>query len=363
MRPTLLLFYFLAAFCTFSGCTDLPAPEGSGALAISLSPQVTVQTKGSDVTERSFEKVVNQLQLFLFKDGVRYDYISLQGNTLVFPYTRRYASLESGRYAVYAVANGPDLSTVTAEAQLQSWPVTLADCSLSDSRGFVMAAAVTNVLITAGTSHQLSLSLQRFASRVQVVSIRNQVPSSYAENGAVTIRGIFLENANSQWNLQGTEEPFSWVNLGGRQAGKQASNDRSDFVSTAAHVPESFRTQLYRDVSKVLVREEIWYPDSCGLYAFPNRRTVDHTGASATVESGALSRLVVLARVNGADWWYPVTLFQQGMGLERNTSYDVTLVIRATGSTDPNEPVSEAQLSATVTNNGWTTGNSYMESL
>ena len=363
MRPTLFLFSFLAAFCAFPACTDLPEPEGSGALAISLSPRVTVQTKASDVTERSFEKVVNQLQLFLFKDGARYDYISLQGNALVFPYTRRYTSLSSGSYAVYAVANGPDLSSVTTEAQLQSRSVTLADCSLSDTKGFVMAAASTSVSITAGASTQVSLSLQRFASRVQVVSIRNQVPSTYAESGAVTIKGIFLENANSQWNLMGTGEPSSWVMLGGRVAGKQASNERSDFVSEATQVPESFRTQLYRSFAQTIAREGTWYPDSCGLYAFPNRRTVDHTGASATAESGALSRLVVLARVNGADWWYPVTLFQQGTGLERNTSYDVTLAIRATGSTDPNEPVSEAQLAATVTCNGWTTGHSYTESL
>ena len=288
MRPTLLLFSFLAACCAFPACTDLPASEGSGALAISLSPRVSVQTKGSDVTERSFEKVVNQLQLFLFKDGVRYDYVKLQGSTIVFPYTHRYGSLASGSYAVYALANGPDLSAVKSEAQLQSWPITLADCSLSDAKGFVMAAS-TGVSIAAGASHQVTLSLQRFASRVQVVSIRNQVPASYAESGAVTVKGIFLENVNSQWNLLGTGEPTSWVNLGGRVAGKQASNDRSDFVGSAAQVPESFRTQLYRDVSRTIAREGTWSPDSCGLYAFANSLSVDHTGASATAESGALS--------------------------------------------------------------------------
>ena len=363
MRPAVFFFSFLAAFCIVPACTDLPGPEGSGTLAISISPRVAVHTKSADVTERSFEKVVNRLQLFLFKDGTRYDYISLQGSVLAFPYTHRFAPLASGIYAVYAVANGPDLSAVTTESQLQSRQVTLADCSLADTKGFVMAAASTGVAVREGAATPVSLSLQRFASRVQVVSIRNQVPPTYAESGSVTIKGIFLENANSQWNLMGTGEPSSWVILGGRVAGKQASHDRMDFVSEASQVAESFRTQLYRNVSQTIAREGTWYPDSCGLYAFPNRCTVDHTGASATAESGALSRLVVLARVNGADWWYPVTLFQQGTGLERNMSYDVTLLIRATGSTDPNEPVSEAQLAATVTCNGWMSGHSYTESL
>ena len=75
------------------------------------------------------------------------------------------------------------------------------------------------------------------------------------------------------------------------------------------------------------------------------------------------SRLVVLATVNGADWWYPVTLLKDGIGLERNTTCDVTLTIWASGSADPNEPVAEAVLTATLSRTTWDSGPSYSEPL
>jgi hypothetical protein len=253
---------------------------------------------------------------------------------------------------------------VTTEAQLQSTAVSLSDCGLTVGSGFVMAGSVQRLVVVSGESQAVSLTLERFAARVRVASITNQVPSTYAEGGAVTIKGIFLENAPTRWNLLGTGEPSEWANLGGRVDGRPSSTTAADYITAATQVPEAFRDQLFQSGTGFLARGATVRPDSCFLYAFPNAKSVDHTGATATQQNGALSRVVVLARVNGADWWYPLTLWQQGEGLERNTSYDVALTLRATGSSDPNEPVTAAQLAATITTaNGWSAGANYTEPL
>ena len=364
MRTTSLWLACGLMLSLLVSCVEMDSSVETGAMAVRLSAQVSVQTKGSDVTERSYEKAVNSIQLFLFQGGTRIDYVALQGGGLSFPYTRSYASLAAGTYAVYAVANGPDLRAVTTESQLQSTAVALSDCGLTDATGFVMAASVTNVQVVSGQSVDVPMSLRRFAARVQVKSIQNLAPTTYADGGAVMIQGIFLVNATTRWNLQGTGEPSDWANLGGRVAGRPSSTTTADYISAASQVPEAFRQQLFRSGTNTVARGNTWQPDGCCLYAFPNRKSVDHTGNAATVQDGALTRLVVLARVNGESWWYPVTVCPNGEGLERNTSYDVSLTIRATGSTDPNEPVSAAQLTATITTaSGWSGGTNYTESL
>jgi len=340
-------------------CMEPSLPQGNGALSIVIPDLTVLTTKAGNDTEFLYEKVLNQVQVMLFKDGKRIDYLSLDGQAVSFPYTRLYPSLAAGSYQVYAVANGPDVSSLTQESDLLSHSISLTDCGLTAETGFVMAGSAP-VMVEVGSAARATLDLTRFASRVRVTSIQNRVPVSYADGGVMTVKGIFLVNALGSWNLGGTGSPSSWLNLGGRVAGKAASMERSDFITSAAQVPAAFRSHLFRQGSHTIaVNGQLTLSDAC-LYSFPNAMVTDHPGATAA-EAGAPARLVVLARVNGKDWWYPVTLCKDGQGLERNTSYDVSLVICATGSADPNEPVTEAQMQAHWSPSGWTSGTSYSE--
>ena len=211
---------------------------------------------------------------------------------------------------------------------------------------------------------QVSLALKRFASRVRLVSVDNQVPSSYAGDGTVTVKGVFLANALGSWTLSGDGPATEWVNLGGRTDGREAATERSDFLVALGQVhPAAYGNQVFRSLGESIPRGSRKPFSDCCLYTFPNSVTTDHTGNAATSASGAMTRLVVLAEVDGQDWWYPVTLFKDGMGPQRNMSYDVRLTLRATGSADPNEPVGPGSLVAGVTVKGWLTGAKYTESL
>lgn len=342
-------------------CMPAQDPAAEGTLSIVIPGDGDPATKGSEVTAYSYEKAVNRVQLLLFKEGVRCDYTALEAG-VSFPYTKNYPSLGAGSYQVYVVANGPDLRGVTSEDALHATSIHLSDCGLTDATGFVMMGGAP-VQITPGVTARVAVPMRRFAARVRVTSIRNGLPAGYADNGAMTLKGIFLINALESWNLGGTGSPSGWVNLGGRTAGRQASTERSDYICTAAQVPASCRDQLFRTLSVAVARGATHSFDAACLYTFPNAVTLDRTGPTATPETGAPARLVVLARVNGADWWYPVTLLKEEHGLERNTTYDVSLVICAVGSSDPNEPVTEAQLQATVVPAGWGVGTDYTEPL
>lgn len=344
-----------------AACTQWQPMAGEGALTIVIPGSCCTTKAVSAVTAYSYEVAVNQLQLLLFRDdGTRCDYLSLDASSVSFPYTKQYPSLGAGTYRIYAVANGPDLQAVTTEAALSQITVSLADCGLTDATGFVMMGD-TGVQIHSGETSQANIPMSRYAARVRVTSIRNRLPAGYAAGGAMYIKGIFLINACETWTLGGTGTPSGWLNLGGREAGKASSTRSQDYISTAEQVPAAYRSHLFRTMAVSLARNQEYNPTDACFYSFPNKVSVDHTGPDATEESGAAARLVVLATVNGSDWWYPVTLLKDGIGLERNTSYDVTLTICASGSSDPNEPVVEAQLVATLSRSAWDTGSTYIE--
>ena len=344
-----------------ASCSPLPS-GGEGTLSLVLSVPGGTTKALSDASAYAYEEAVNQVQLLLFKDGSRYDYLSLDAASVSFPYTKSYTSLGAGAYRIYAVANGPDLSAVRTETALLGTSICLTDCGLSASQGFVMMDGA-GVQVDAGSRSEVTLRMLRYASRVRVTSIRNQLPAAYAAGGAMTIKGIFLINALQTWNLGATGSPTGWLNLGGREAGHAASTERQHYIASAAQVPSAFRAHLFLSPSVSLSRSQAYQPSAACLYSLPNGVTQDHPGPEATENTGAPARLVVLAQVNGTDWWYPVTLVHEGKGLERNTTYDVALTFCASGSADPNEPVTESQLVATVSRSGWVDGPSYSEPL
>lgn len=361
-KKILMLSLVLTAFLSVS-CADWIAPEEAGTLSVVIADADGLPTKASDVTELAYEKAVSNLQIFIFEGETLFRYEKITAGIGSLPWSKTYTALKAGSYKVYVVANAADLSTVSTEAALNRQAVKLSDCSLDAGKGFVMAGNAT-AAVGSGSTATAAVSLTRFAARIRLVSIENQVPATYASGGAVTVKSMFLVNALGSWNLGGDAAASEWVNLGGRAAGKQASTTRSDYIAAQSQVnPAAYQPQVFRaDGSSVANGVIKSYTDYC-FYSFPNAVTDDHTGNTATAAAGALTRLVVLATVNGVDWWYPVTLFKDGKGLERNTSYDVRLILRATGSTDPNEPVGKGDLTATVSVNPWNPGAEYTETI
>ena len=363
MKKTLFAICIGILSLAAAACQESLSEDRSGTLSVVVYDAASLETRASDVTELGYERQLNNLQLFVFEGStlLKYEQITdgLSGGTL----TRSYESIKAGAYHVYAVANAADLSGVSTEEDLLETAVWLSECRLDASTGFVMAGDGQTV-VGSGSAATVSVPLTRFAARVRLVSLTNEVPASYAGGGQVKIEAVYLANALGTWNLGGTGTASQWVNLGGRAAGKEASSNAADMIAASAQVnPAAYASQVFRGQDISVSRGSVQTFTDCCLYSFPNAVTEDHTGNTATQTAGALTRLVVQAQVNGARWWYPVTLFQDGKGIERNTTYDVRLTLRATGSDDPNEPVGKGMLTATVSTAVWLQGAEYTETI
>lgn len=357
----LLPVLMLASFVTIS-CGNLDSDgKGSGSLTLVIFGEGCA-TKASATDPQPYETVLNSLQILVFEGETLLRHENITEGLSTLPVSKTFSDLKAGAYQVYAVANAADLSGVASRTSFLATTVRLTDCGLTTSTGFVMCDGTT-VTVTNGATASAALSLQRFCARVRLVSLTNNVPAGYAGGGAITVKGVFLINGKGTWNLGGTGAASEWINLGGRTSGNHASTGRADYIDAASDVnPSAYQGHVFHadgsSVARGTTRNYGTY-----FYTMPNEVTADHTGATSTPSTGAMSRLVVLATVNGADYWYPVTLFKDGKGPERNTAYDVTVTIKATGSEDPNEPVGKGNLTATVTVRDWLSGADYTEEI
>lgn len=353
------------------GCGEVDGP-GAGAGAFSLTVDVPA-VKAPDTSELPHEAVVRKLDVFIFSGASLYAHEQFTetttpavDNASAVKLGKTYTGVPAGTYTVRVVANGPAaLASVTTPAALDAAAITLSDCSTDASKGFVQSGSAT-VTVGSGTTSPVSVSVARHAARVRLKSVTNAVPSHY---GGVTVKAAFLENVYGTWTVGAAASDLSqWVNLAGRKAGSSASSSPSDYITSSGDVnPAAYAAQVFAAVSPSdgAIAGGASRSYGLSLYAFPTTKTADHFGPTtpAEAEAGILPRLVVLATVGGADYYYPVTLFTSGAGLGRNKTYDVSVTLTGIGSPDPNDPPVRGSLVATVTVDGWSAGASYGESI
>ena len=70
---------------------------GSGLLSVIITESADAPTKASDVTELSYEKAVNNLQIFIFEGETLFLYEKVDSGLGSLPWTKTYPSLKAGR--------------------------------------------------------------------------------------------------------------------------------------------------------------------------------------------------------------------------------------------------------------------------
>ena len=323
--------------------------EGTGSLVISVSSQDGLSTK-SDTSPAGKDAYLHDVQVFIFRtDGSLYSLSSFPENVT----TQSVEGVKAGYYQVVAVANGPDLSSVRTRSELEQKQITL---SLNDpDKGFLMyGASEGNVVVSSGAASQTSVSiaLKRHVGRVRLTTVRNNLPSDY---GSLKVESVFLENALGNWTYQASGDPSGYVNLAGRKSGRSTSTNASDFIVTAGDAECAALT--FRGTDRTVARGETPESFNLSFYTFPNKLSVNDDHFSGATAEAACARLVLLVSygTGGERWYYPVTVPQ----LERNKSYDVSFVISGPGSSDPNQQVTNGNLSVEVSVKTWEEGSEF----
>lgn len=348
----------LAACAALAACNKEPVsvtpnvePEGEGIIAFSIDAEQAPMTKAvtAYTTAQTYESQVNKVQVFVFgADGAINFYQDL-GNK-----TSGTISTTAGAKTVWAVVNGPDLSSIGSLSALQATAVDLAANSTTAATGFVMAGNAS-VTVSAGSSANCGITVSRLVSRVALAGIVNKLPASY---GAITIDRVFLCNVVGNQNIAGNAAVTTWYNKDGRA--DEATRNASHIIDGSTY-KASCETLTYKSVGQSIANGSSHTPGTPYLfYSFPNSSTTAPNGFQATF-AAKRTVLTVVATVAGTKYYYPVVL--DDATLDRNKTYTVGLTITGLGSDDPDKPVSKGSIAASITVSGWTAGVNYDETI
>ena len=351
MKKTLFIMAAVAAMaCSCdkdADCGPCQEAQTKATLNVSLDFEDEPQTRATSyVTAQTYETKVNDVQVLVFDStGALNAYVDADTKTSGIS-----ISTTAGSKTVWAVVNGPNLSSITTLSALQSTAVDLGANSTTETTGFVMAGSTT---CTVGSSAATaSVAVKRLVARVALQKINNSLPGSY---GALTVNNVTLINVAGNQNLAGTASVSTWYNKMGRKDGATATGQIIDGSTYVASQP----TLTFKSVGSSVANGASLTPTTPYLfYCYPNSTTTDATGWSSSF-TARKTRLVVAATIGGTKYYYPVVIDTPA----RNTAYTVELTITGLGSTDPDKPVQKGSITASVTVEGWASGAVYNETI
>ena len=351
MKKTLFIMAAVAAMaCSCdkdADCEPCQEAQTKATLNVSLDFEDEPQTRATSyVAAQTYETKVNDVQVLVFDStGALNAYVDADTKTSGIS-----ISTTAGSKTVWAVVNGPNLSSITTLSALQSTAVDLGANSTTETTGFVMAGSTT---CTVGSSAATaSVAVKRLVARVALQKINNSLPASY---GALTVNNVTLINVVGNQNLAGSASISTWYNKMGRKKDATATGQIIDGSTYVAEIP----TLTFKSVGTSVANGGSLTPTTPYLfYCYPNSTSTDATGWSSSF-TARKTRLVVAATIGGTKYYYPVVIDTPA----RNTAYTVELTITGLGSTDPDKPVQKGSITASVTVEGWASGAVYNETI
>ena len=301
-------------------------------------------TGAGDLTGQEYETKVNKVSLFVFNsDGSKleaYKAVTTESTTM---------SLKLNEpYRVYALVNyngTSDLAAIQNETALKALVINLSEESRTAATGFQMFSDATDKTFTS-TDLTCSLGVTRIASRVRLVKVVNHMP---AAAGNITIDGVFLSNVVGNWAF--TTPTFNWLNQYGR-----SDNVQTNIVTaTTAGAP----SMTYQTVTGASIAKDGEFTTVQSLYCYANDNATVPAGWSTSAFAGQQTMMVIVTTIGGKTYYYPINLNKriEGNKIERNKTYDVSVVINNYGSEDePNEEISLSQMTFSVTVGNWSDG-------
>ena len=326
------------------------------------------------------ETALYDTQIFLFRseDGVLYRKEALSGDAKTLTVKR----LKADFYDVVVVCNlrellgdEGNLNPISRE-ELDATALKLSMCD--PEKCFVMYGSASKVEVVknsgssssqSGSAAKATVTVSRFASRVRLISVRNEIPDAF---GDLTVDYAYIVNGYGTWNLGGkltsdgllaVSEPVNWA---GRREGhsNEYITEENDIVIDSdedAMYPE----QTFRSAGGVLIHKGATEGMNLSLYSLPNpaQDITDQEDGPATTTQPAYMRLVVHATFGngGRGYFYPVTILggaDANKAVERNTTYDVSLTIRGAGVDDPNNVIRHGNMDVTFNVEPWGDGSS-----
>jgi len=302
-------------------------------LAIGLNIEGLTKGEVYAITEDA-EKALNDVKVVVFDiDGIEEPIIEdfeggLTGTIRVKPGTKR----------IYAVINGPEISSSITEAEFKATALKLEDYN-SPSEDFIMYGAYgSDVTVEASETKDIPINVSRLVARIHLSAIISWLPSAY---DSVQVKSVFLENVVGTQYLDGSLDATSKTSYWYNQYGS------GEF--SAEEVTYKGYAEVWASPSDTLESEV-----ACNLYCYPNSNTAFADMSSATTYKTTQATILCLAvEIAGEMKYYPMNIGS----LKANHSYTVEVVLYNIGTDHPAKPLELGTLDVTVKVSEWDAGN------
>lgn len=354
-------FAIAAAAAALVACNEkieiqTPANTEMGTLSICVAPESALLTKAAPeayTAAQTYEAQANKLQILVFdaSDGKLIHYEKFTSNIT----TTKDINVQAGSYNVYAIVNGPDITTAqqATETAYKAVTIDLPTNSKTAATGFVMTGSAANIAVTAQSGGTAAITVKRHTSRVALHKVTNACPAAY---GDITIQNVWLANVVANQTVVGEDAPATWYNKFSR---KNETPLNVANIITSSSADEAALT--FKAIGQNVATGAAYTPATPDLvYGYANSTTSLVTFDKANFQSTfapTKTRLVVEAKVNGTVYYYPYDLAFTA----RNKAHTIDMIISGPGLDDPQgnpEDLKKNTLSVTVTIADWEAGES-----
>ena len=396
MRRFKSILFAVGFIGLFAACNTVDTPEmKESSQALVINVKASLATKATtDVLPG--EETIKDLQVYIFKkNGNAYELYRYIDTVLAAPSAQTSASWQikginaNESYSVAVFANGLASSLKYPNFQnrdaLRQQVVTLASSVPGTSGQFTMyGETAADVSVSPNETSQVNVTVQRFVSRVRLMSVQNKLPEAY---GKLNIKRVFVINAYDTWNMYGTGTTlstpagisgrFNWggeteshviiASAGDCRRGDVAYGSQT-FNALSAEINNYFVEKAVPGASEEQANANSTWTYSAdhnvSFYVYPNAAPADpnsgsFAGSLANYAGNAAlipTRLVVYAQIyNNGQWmdnYYPVTV----PAMERNKSYDINLLVTGFGSNHPNKEPEKGSMQLSVNVKPWDEG-------
>ena len=277
---TKIFFAAIAAAAVLAGCEKNRISVTSGDNGDGMTSELSIcipldsQTKAAGTVSATDDDKLNSAQVFVFNDnGILESSKRATTGNLELVCTR-------GSKQVAAVVNAPEIDDVTSISELRN---KMTDISDNAAKSLLMYGQKWVTVDAASVT--ATLEVKRFAAKVVIQKITNNISLAQYKSSPITIKGIYLINVVSGMPYSGTDKPTVWSN-------KQKNDSNSDCLY--CEKPSSLTISSGSS-------------DSRGhyFYCYHNPTEEDNTD---TTWSPRHTRLVVETSINNDTFYYPITL-------------------------------------------------------
>lgn len=337
------IFFTLAAIALAAGLVSCNKDQATPDMSIQNGEPVkcvfNLASVGSPITKSTglesddkgtdAEKAVSSLQVFVFGS----DNLLIASGSAANVKTLSLTVNSGTGYSIYAVANCEDfLSSVSKVADLEAKVTNVLNTD-DGATNFAMSGKLTNQVVSKD-SKEFTIEVARRASKIVVRKITNSLPVA---SGALTIEGIYLANVVTAAGMFTATLPDTpvWVNQFGTYASLSSHAWFGDKLETAVDVANAGD-----------------YSVAHTFYASANPTETDSSEKGEF--TARFTRLVIKAKIQGVDYYYPIQFNKELSALVPNRFIDISNInIKHLGSDDPDVPVSTDAITVTVTVKDW----------